>query len=160
MARHRSSDPFTAWTRLAFRTGEMMLSAAEVIAHRTTRAALSGIAPRADDSTEFTRMGTEKAEAAMECASVAARHALQAGWRQAALAWQDAWRIGSDVTLLAASATPAHALHHQARIMQRFATGNAARDGASSLLALSNALLTPVHRRAAANAKRLRRARR
>jgi hypothetical protein len=41
--------------------------------------------------------------------------------------------------------------------MRRLTSGVAARDGASAMLALSNAVVAPLHRRATANAKRLRR---
>lgn len=160
MPRRRTApNPFTAWTRLALRTSEMMLASAEVIAHRTARMASAGVTPQAHDRAEFMLMGSEKVEAALECAAAAARHTTQHAWGHAARAWQDAWRLGIDLTLLAGSATPAQAVHRQARVMQQLARSTGA-DGAASMLALSEQMLTPVHRRTAANVKRLRRARR
>jgi hypothetical protein len=157
MARRRNASSIDPWSRLALQTTRMMFASAEVIARRSARLALAGVAPRADDHAEFVGMGTEKAAAAMECAAAASRHALQASWWPAARAWQDAWGLGVDMALLAASATPSQALHRQARVMRRLTSGVAARDGASAMLALSNAVVAPLHRRATANAKRLRR---
>jgi len=157
MPRHPAAYPFTAWSRLALQTTRMMCASAEVIAHRSARLALAGVAPRVDDHAEFVGMGTEKAAAAIECAAAATRHALTAGAWPAARAWQDAWALGVDMALLATSATPAQALHRQARVMRRLTSGSAARNGAVSMLALTNAMVAPLHRRATANAKRLRR---
>ena len=160
MPRHRSPDPFTAWTRLAFRTGEMMLSAAEVIAHRTTRIAASGMLPHPQDRAEFARMGQEKVDAAIECAGALARHAVEDPWRAATHAWQDAWGLGLDLMALASSATPAQALHRHTLVMKRLGRASGAERATSSALMLSDRMLAPLHRRTAANVKRLRRARR
>ena len=160
MSRRRSSQPFADWARLALRTQEMMLASAEVIAHRSARLAASGIAPHPQDRAEFARMGREKVEAALECASAAAGHATQASWLHAAHAWQDAWTLGVDLALLATSATPAQALRRHARVVQRLAQPAGSQHAVSSALALSERVLNPLHRRTAANVRRLRRARR
>ena len=141
------------------RTSEMLLASAEVIAHRTARMSTAGIQPDPHDSAEFTLMGQEKVDAALECAGALARHATQGSWTQATRAWQDAWRLGLDVTRLAGSLTPTQALAHHAQLMRGLArTSRRANHATSSALALSDRVLDPLHRRTAANVKRLRRA--
>jgi hypothetical protein len=105
-------------------------------------------------------MGQEKVDAAIECAQSLARHATHHSWRDAARAWEEAWRVGMDLTLLAGSATPAQALHRHAQLVQRLAGSTGAHHATSSALALSDRMLAPLHRRTTANLRRLRRVRR
>ena len=158
--RRRTSNPLAAWSRVALRTSQMLLDSAEVIAHRSARMASAGVNPHPHDRREFSRMGTEKVEAALECAGAAARHALQDSWSQSARMWHEAWRIGADLTLLATSTTPAQALDRQARVMQGLARSATTDHATSSALAFSDLMLAPLQRRTSANVKRLRRAQR
>ena len=56
----------TAWSRLAWRTGEMMLASAEVIAVRSSQVLAAGVNPDARDRAECVRMVSEKWEASLE----------------------------------------------------------------------------------------------
>ena len=66
------TNPFLVWSRLAWKTGEMMLASAQVIHHRTGRMAAAGATPSARDRREFALMGQEKIEAGVESASAMA----------------------------------------------------------------------------------------
>jgi len=66
------TNPFLVWTRLAWKTGEMMLASAQVIHHRTGRMAAAGATPSARDRREFALMGQEKLEAGVESAKAMA----------------------------------------------------------------------------------------
>ena len=62
------TNPFLVWTRLTWKTGEMMLASAQVIHHRKSRMAAVGATPSARDRREFALMGQEKLEASVESA--------------------------------------------------------------------------------------------
>lgn len=59
----KSSNPFTAWTDLAFRATETLAAAAQVIAHRSSRPA---------SAAELYGMGSEKVEAALRASQAMA----------------------------------------------------------------------------------------
>lgn len=73
--------PWVAWFQLGLKTWEMLLAASQVIPIRLTRMAAAGPTPGARDRREFTRMGTEKAQAAAQSGLAAAQH-LQSAWLQ------------------------------------------------------------------------------
>ena len=58
--RNAFANPFLLWTELAWKTGEMMMTSAEVIGHRANRMATAGPVPSLRDRREFTLMGQEK----------------------------------------------------------------------------------------------------
>ena len=59
-------QPAMLWFDLALKTWEMLLASSHVIGERTQRMARAGHNPSARDRTEFTRMGSEKVQAATE----------------------------------------------------------------------------------------------
>jgi hypothetical protein len=117
--------PFALWNDLALRTGEMLTSSAQVIAHRTGRMATAGHSPSLRDRREFTRMGLEKVEAVGESMWAMGQHLAQMNMQLAMKAWQDA---------MAAWTSP-QLLKQQAQVAKKG--------------------LKPFHSRATANAKRL-----
>lgn len=124
--------------RVARHLGEIAVAAPQVIAHRVARMAAAGAQPSARDRREFSRMGSEKAEAfaaswiAMGTQAMLAQQAFASAWLRAASApWQAAF---------APSAMQA-ALHGAA-------------------LEVLGAGLVPIRKTAVANAKRLGRRRR
>jgi hypothetical protein len=137
MSRTRSA-PFD----LAWKTGELLWAAPQVIGLRLARMALAGHAPGPRDQREFVLMGREKLEAAAESwqamgmhAMAAAPAALLAAWQALYATWGRAAWSGSAAVWPAADGGP----------LGRLA------------LELCSRGLAPVRRRAVANAKRLRR---
>jgi hypothetical protein len=98
--------PLALWWQLGLKTWEMLTASGQVIGHRVTRMAVAGPKPSARDRREFTRMGSEKLQAAG-----------QSGWAMAAqmqTAWWRSW-----MQLMLAGLAPVH----------RTATANARRLG-------------------------------
>ncbi|HEU0204715.1 MAG TPA: polyhydroxyalkanoate granule-associated phasin [Burkholderiaceae bacterium] len=147
--------PFSAfplWWRNGLQAWEIAAVAPWVAAHRILRMANAGAVPSARDSAEFWRMGQEKGEAFAAAGSGMATlwygmlwdFTLQsaARWWQLALnPWQAFARSGSawPVPLAFTPQLRARDTHDAARLMSK--------------------ALVPVHRRVAANAKRLGRVR-
>ena len=123
---------------LAVKAAELSLAVPEVVTHRMTRMALSGSKPSARDRREFERMMTEKG---MAFANAWTAMALQTARANQAVAtslfrsFLSASRGGA-----AYSATSATQMHKAA-------------------LDILSKGLAPVHRKAVANARRLRRTR-
>ena len=121
-----------AWTELAICSGEMMLASAAVIHHRTQRMARAGLVPNSRDRREFTRMGTEKMDAARESMQAMMLHLQAEAFVQQQRALVQ-WMRGAPLLGL-----PSDTM-------------------LGSIAALTRKGLHPVHARAVSNAKRLRR---
>jgi hypothetical protein len=122
--------------RLAKQAFDLSMAVPQVVAHRVGRMQHAGARPSARDRHEFTLMGAEKVAAFYESWAAmgqAAFKAQQSMWlammRNAALA---PWGMAKPASILPTSAALAQ---HSLRVMSQG--------------------LAPVHRRAAANAKRL-----
>jgi len=134
----------------------MMLASAQVIAHRTARMHAAGPLPSPRDVAEFTLMGREKIEAGVDCAIAAARHDLSGTVISATLMWQRLLGVSADLAGLGMSRTPAHALAQHARLLRGIvACVEEQTRLAQSTVSLAADVLTPVHRRTRANARRL-----
>jgi hypothetical protein len=72
--------PALLWWQLGLRTWEMLLASSHVIGVRTARMAQAGTSPNARDRREFTRMGTEKVQAAQRSALAMATQMQGAMW--------------------------------------------------------------------------------
>lgn len=121
---------------LAMQAAELALAVPQVVAHRLTRLALAGPVLSLRDRAEFKLMGAEKTAAFKESWGAMAAASLRANQQLAMTLWTSAlfpWSKGS--------ATPSAA----AAKYQRAALG------------LLGTGMAPVHRRAVANAKRLKR---
>ena len=130
--------------RLAIESIELAFAAPQVVAHRVARMLAAGHAPTAADQQEFLRMGTEKMEAFVEIWTAMAAQAIDAHQRlllSMMRTWSMPW---IDFSL----ATP--------WLSRRSATRRLEHMG----LALLAAAVSPVRKRAVANAKRLRRRKR
>lgn len=127
----RSADLMTRSTELA-------LAVPQVVAHRVARLAMAGPFPSARDREEFARMTLEKAAAAGESWGAMATQALRAQ-QTVAVAWWRAWAGFPFVGVPSPLNVGAH-LH-------------------SAALGVLLEGMSPVHRRAVANAKRLLRGR-
>lgn len=116
---------------------DLAVAAPQVVAHRLARMAMAGANPSARDRREFTRMVAEKQSAfqqswtAMGMQSMVAGQAMAQAWmRMCLMPW-------------GASAWNGNALASQAELWQ------------NSLWGVVGKGLTPVHRTAVANARRL-----
>jgi hypothetical protein len=152
-----SPAPALAWAKLAMHSGEMLFAAMQVIQHRTTRMMTAGLHPSARDRKEFTRMGEEKVEAAMESAmAMSMRYAL--AQQQFVLGW---WNevFKSAGRMMQASLAPAN----QQMQWKHFQSSGHAFKGFGELFAaligsgvhIGQHGLRPIHSRATNNAKRL-----
>lgn len=150
--RRRKGSTGLGWWQPWMQMWEIGVAAPQVVAHRTARMARSGPTPPTADRKELTRMTQEKFEAFGESANAVAAEivranlalwpsVLRAGRTLPSAIWMPTARAGSrrsaSRSALVAAAVP--------RIVS---------SAASRVLAKG---LAPVHRRATANAKRLRR---
>lgn len=119
---------------LAQQSAELAMAVPQVVGHRVTRMALAGGQPSPRDQREFQRMVDEKSAAFAESWQAMGAAALRANQQLALTMWSSCWTPWSK-----SSATPqAAARRWQQAAMGVLGTG-----------------LAPVHRRAVANAKRL-----
>ena len=150
------TNPFLVWTRLAWKTGEMMLASAQVIQHRAGRMAVAGAKPSARDRREFALMGQEKIEAGVESASAMAAQMMAMNPLLGTRAVKNMMTGAAALMSLATSQTASQAMARHAkvvRIMAESAGTTAQVSGAAARLAQHG--LKPIYSRATANAKRL-----
>ncbi|WP_280154854.1 polyhydroxyalkanoate granule-associated phasin [Piscinibacter sp. XHJ-5] len=148
--------PFVLWNDLALRTGEMLTSSAQVIAHRTGRMAAAGHSPNARDRREFTRMGLEKVEAAGESLWAMGQQIAQMNTRLAMKAWQDAVAAGTAWMSMAGSRTLPQLMQRQVALAKSVsASAKSAERMSDATARVAKHGLKPIHSRATANAKRL-----
>ncbi|MBK7540889.1 MAG: hypothetical protein IPP10_06385 [Candidatus Competibacteraceae bacterium] len=122
---------------VARKTTELALAAPQVIAHRLTRMARAGVTPSARDRKEFQVMGAEKVAAFAESWGAMAAQAFQANQKIGLALLSSLWSPG------ATSQKAAKSVVRQAN---------------QAVLGIIEKGMTPVHKRAVANAKRLGRA--
>lgn len=154
--RGKAANPFTLWVELSLKTNEMLVASARVIDHRTKRMVLAGPTPNVRDRREFTLMGREKVEAAIE-----STHAMAS---QLTNTTQEFWtrtlgqfNSGSQRMMsLAGSRTPSQALERQTRLLNTMIKSLLTATQVSHTAArFAQSGLLPVHSRATANARRL-----
>jgi hypothetical protein len=150
-------NPFGLWTDLALQTTSLMLASAEVISHRTTRMAQASIPPNARDMAEFTLMGQEKVEAAIESMQAGTRALMAFSPLNVMKLYTDMAVVQTDLLHLGASSTLPAAIARHTKL------GRSVRKATVTAATLSDQtasgaldMLKPVHSRARANARRLR----
>lgn len=156
-ARFAASDPFSAWSRFALQTGEMLMASAQVINHRTQRIAVAGTQPNARDRREFTLMGQEKIDAAMESAQAIVARMITMQVQLSTLAFRQTLEGFSGWIALAGSPTLAMSAKGHAALM-RDAIRNSTRmlsQASGSMARVAHHGLQPIHSRATGNARRL-----
>jgi hypothetical protein len=155
--RNVPGNPFLAWSQLAWKIGEMSLASAQVIAYRTTRMAAAGPLPDARDREEFTRMGREKFEAATESGRAIAAHLATMNLKFGAQAFRYMLTGTTALMSLAASRNAGQFIARQAKLAESLSrSARAASDLSDSAVRLAGRGLNPIHARATANARRLR----
>jgi hypothetical protein len=154
-------SPFLIWTDLALKCGEMMLASAQVIGHRTARFAAASIEPGARDRRELALMGQEKAAAAIESAQAMAAYMMSMNPFLGARAARQMLATAAAMMSLAGSRTAAQGFARQARLVRTLRrSGDTLSQISRASAQLAQRGMAPVHARATANAKRLRKKRR
>lgn len=150
-------NAFSAWTELAWKIGELSIASTEVIAQRTARMAAAGPAPNARDRREFSRMGQEKLDAASESAQAMNAQLAALNMRMGAAAFAHMMRATTELTALVVSRNASQFSARQARLMRTLArSAKHAADLPQLSIRLAGYGLKPIHGRATANARRLR----
>jgi hypothetical protein len=149
-------NPFSLWTDLALKTGEMLAASAQVITHRTSRMVSAGTSPNARDRKEFRRMGLEKVEAAGESAWAMAEQMGRTQLDLGLKAWQDMAQAGAAWMSVASSRSLPQALAKQTHLVNTVTRSVKSAQRLSDATArVTSRGLKPVHTKATANAKRL-----
>jgi len=149
-------NPFLAWADLAWKTGEMSMASAQVIAHRTARMAAAGPTPSARDRQEFTRMGQEKFDAAAEAARAITGSLATMNLNVGANTFRHMVTATAALMSLAASRSVGQSVTRQAKLAETFTRSAIAASALSDSTArLAGRGLRPIHARATANARRL-----
>lgn len=150
-------DPFTAWMRMAsaslemsrtgLRLAETMAASRDVVEARTAMMR-SGVAATAAERAELARMVPEKVDAFSRSGSAMAREwvSLQADWMAGMQQLGTAMLSGRVPTPADAMAIAARSQAHGLRMVE-------------SAAAMAGVGLAPIHRRATANQRRLKRRR-
>lgn len=125
--------------RIGIQATELMFAVPQVVSHRLNRISATGSGTSVRDRREFQRMGAEKSAAFVESWNQMALQMLKAN-QQMTQAWVSAWRV------------PFRA---PTRTVARRSLARAAAQMQGSALSVMSSGLSPVHRRAKANAKRL-----
>ena len=154
-ARSLPFSAFSLWTDLAMKTGEMMLASSQVIDHRTTRMRNASVPPSPRDTREFNLMVQEKAEAGAEATMALASQAAAVGARMMLGAPAQMMALAPLAFGVATSRSLPQMLDAQAKLGRAMLApmfdGQLVNDAARA----GQAAVKPFHRRATANAKRL-----
>jgi len=150
--------PFLAWSRLAWKAGEMAMSSAQVIGHRSSRLTLSGPVPSARDQREFSMMGSEKGEAMLESAQAIGVRVLTLNQQLVTVALKQMMSASVTLMSIATSRSAAESVERQGKLVRDTMAGSvaAASKVSGSTARIAGSALKPVHKRVKANARRLR----
>ncbi|RZI65827.1 MAG: hypothetical protein EOP79_10070 [Variovorax sp.] len=138
------------------KTQEMLMSSGAVIQVRTGRMAKAGLAPSAEDITEFQLMGQEKLAAVSESSAAVANQLHTSGFSLAQRSMRH-WLSGATAWVgLATSLTPAQAVAHSHELFNASsrAVATASQIGSAGAR-IAQRGLKPIHAKATANARRL-----
>jgi hypothetical protein len=142
---------------LARKVGEMSLASGQVIAHRAARMAAAGPVPSAGDRREFTLMGQEKFDAGLESAHAMGAQLATMQLKLGASAFRYLVTGMAAWMSLAESRNLGQFLARQANVMETISrSARLASELSHSTARLAGRGLRPLHSRATANAKRLR----
>ncbi|MGE5385304.1 MAG: polyhydroxyalkanoate granule-associated phasin [Betaproteobacteria bacterium] len=156
MSRRRTANPFMVWTELALKAGEMMAASAQVIGHRTQRLALASTPPSARDQREFALMGTEKIAAATESAQAMALRLMSMNPWLVPNALRHMSNAASAMVALSTSRSAGEFIAGQTRLTEALIrSASTASHLAASAGELASHGIKPIHSRATANARRL-----
>ncbi|MGH8727938.1 MAG: polyhydroxyalkanoate granule-associated phasin [Burkholderiales bacterium] len=149
----------TDWWQSAFKTWEIAFAAPQIIAHRTQRLAAAGHLPDARDQKEFLRMGQEKLEAFGESWLAMAAEMAKFNLRFAATVMQQSFGVWSAFLPFVTAGSTQRLLNTQASLLRSTVLAANNKELSNSLSRVVTKGVHPVHKRATANVKRLRRKR-
>jgi len=145
------------WLELGQLNAEILLASSEVIPKRLTRLASANTPVSARDQREFARMSQEKLDAGAAVLAQSAMALATAGPRwtmRTAMHWQ---ALGLAGLAIAGSTTGTKLRAGQAAMKRAIVSSTkACVEGSGQIASSSKKTLKPVHHRAVANAKRLR----
>lgn len=147
-----------AWTELITTSGQIALASGRTIMHRMLMMSTADFsALTSPQRREFTRMYTEKVQAAAACGQIMAVEMMRLNQQFANLAWSQFLSSGTAMTMLGIGKNPSDMLSSQSRFAGAAArrANNAAQNLSATLTRAAVAGLKPVHTRVSANAKRL-----
>jgi hypothetical protein len=149
-------NPMLAWFQLASTVGETIVASAAVINHRTARMALAGPLPGRRDQREFALMGQEKIQAGAESVQAMTGQLLQTNQALLARAFGQMLANTNAMISVAASRTAGQSLARQAVLAKSLARSAVTANQLSNTgVRLAHHGLKPIHAKATANAKRL-----
>lgn len=148
--------PVLLWMDLAWKSGEMLLTSAQVINHRTTMIANSRTPMSKKDQKEFNLMSQEKLEAGTASAFAMAAYMTRLNHKLWTRAFEQMLGVNTAMISLAASGTISQSASRQKTlgraVAQSMDTGSRLSSTTANLLQRG---LEPVHAKATANARRL-----
>lgn len=136
------------------KVAELAIAAPQVVAIRTARMLAAGANPGAADRAEFSQMGTEKVQAFSESMFAIGAQIVRTNQEYARTAASQWWRLWTTPWGLAASRPASQALGSLPRTAGLI-PGPIRSQRQRAMSKLVEAGLTPVHKRATANARRL-----
>jgi hypothetical protein len=150
-------DAWRIWSGFGLRFSETLFASSQVISHRTDRMRAAHTTPRADDRQEFSLMKQEKVDAAIESAQAMALESVFAGQRFAVFAFGQLFAGMPALLSLALPGTARQVSARQVRLVR--SAVNRSTLAANKLSAATGKIvqqgLTPIRKRATANARRL-----
>lgn len=152
-------NPVMLWADLAMKGTEMLVASGQVIGSRVDQMARAGTNPSPRDVQEFSRMGSEKLQAATESGLAIALRMQSTNYQLMARAWQQWFAACGAMASLGASRSWGEALTRQNVLYQALArSGHTNARLSSDAARLGSAAMAPFHSASTANARRLRRA--
>ena len=136
------------------KAAELAIAAPQVVAIRTARMLAAGAHPGAADRAELSQMSTEKVHAFWESMLAMGSQIVRTNQdyaRTAALQWLRVWTTPSWLSAYRPASQATTSLPRVASLI----TGPTPRQRRRAVSKLTDAALTPVHKRATANARRL-----
>ena len=155
------ADAWRIWAQFGSRYTEMMFASAQVITHRTDRMRTAESTPSAADRQEFSLMKQEKVDAAFESTQAMGLESVLASQRFAVFAFGQFFAGMPALLSLALPGTPRQVAARRVRLVRSTVQRSAL--AANKISAATGRIvqkgLTPIRKRATANAKRLKRVR-
>lgn len=144
-------NPMLAWNKLAWRTGEMMLTSSQVIMQR------SRIAAPGSGYSEAQLMGQEKIDAMLESAQAVTAQMIMMGHQFTSIACRQILSASSNLLAIASSKTTSESLNRQSKLITDSLNHSVIAGSKLSASAekVARSALQPVKKRADKNARRL-----
>jgi len=150
-------NPLLAWNKLTYEAGEMMVTSAQVILQRTSRAALDQHNGSYGGQAETLLIGQEKIDAMLESAHAVGAQVILMGHQFASIACRQLLSASSDLMATGSSKTASESLNRHSKLIRKTMNNSVitgSRLSASSEK-IARSALKPLKKRVNKNAKRL-----